>query len=1216
MKIRKIPAIILAYVMATTLLSAEVVTAAEADAAAGLTTVQAEENLSEDIEETEESEDSVSSEDETTSDDSQDESESADDNTDAAEDTNADDKEVDETENSQDDITSGDDADAKEDEIIDEAEEEENPEDLVDTEAEDAESEDTLTEEDAKEEQEGPVVISEELIVEQEESLADLLLNPMNSGLTPESGYEDFLEATGEDPAYSYIFKGDIWIAGFDRNSLTYTGKAIKQTDLKVYDRDRLLKNGTDYKLTYKNNTNAKGYTASTAPYVTVTLKGNYVGARLFKYSILPADISGASVSTAEYAMSYNGKSQKYSPAVKFNGKTLKKDTHYTITYSGNTKGDPNNITKIDYVITGKGNFSKDTSITGSYNIVGANYNFSKATVTVGNKVKYMGTEITEEDLGLVVKINKKKVDPANYQVHLDHFDGVGTGYITVSPSAEALTTYAGSVKVSYKLVGGVDFKSKAIVNTEVWQPSFTYDKTTAAAGFVQETTDLLKDGDVSLVEGTDFKVTYSANKKVGTAKATFTGLGKYAGSFTKSFSIKQYNGAFHTEAEESIVYAKGGPKLLVIVKDDNDAILKQNVDYTIKFTGNDKVGTASYKVTGKGNYSKNTVASGTYNIIAGDLSECSIEVIEKAYSTKAKAYQSAPTIWDANNGKKLAAKTDYTLSYEIYDNETEAFRPVGATEKPAVGSKIRVTATGKNNYAGEESVISAEYRIFDAKKAITKLFIKVDSQVYSGEEIIPTLSDAEGHGDIHVYLKKTDMAAKKNEVNAADYVYVESCSKNVKAGTAKVTLRAIGEYGGRASYKFTIKKKSAVLNKISSLKFKKSNVDLEIDGTYQLVPVINPTNADEVTFTYLSHNTSVVEVDEEGLLTAVNVGITTVDVTAVDYSGKKLKATCYVFVGGDAKRPEMSEMLDVTDYGAIPDDGQDDSQAFNDVIRAVAYGSSSEKGKSIWVPAGVYHLDPGTDGHRMEVIRCSNIHIYMDDNAYIQTMTTKNNGHYYTIWISDVENVSIDGGHIIGDGASHSKTKPGIEGHCIAIYGSNDVSISNVHISYATGDGIYIGSDNTNVPCKNVAITNCTVEYSRRNNLAIADGSYITVANSKFNKAKSISNNSSFGYAADPESGVLFETNNDKKPVSNIILYNCSMSGNKRMAWGIIRPTRNVTFIKCSMSGEVHNRACNGLTLQDCTIDGEFYETKDFAGTTRAKLINTKITKGHYVYD
>ena len=51
-------------------------------------------------------------------------------------------------------------------------------------------------------------------------------------------------------------------------------------------------------------------------------------------------------------------------------------------------------------------------------------------------------------------------------------------------------------------------------------------------------TSPVVKQLGVTLKKGTDYKVSYSNNVKIGKAKVTITGIGKYTGSITKTFSI------------------------------------------------------------------------------------------------------------------------------------------------------------------------------------------------------------------------------------------------------------------------------------------------------------------------------------------------------------------------------------------------------------------------------------------------------------------------------------------------------------------------------------------------------------------------------------------------------------------------------------------------------------------------------------------------------
>ena len=90
---------------------------------------------------------------------------------------------------------------------------------------------------------------------------------------------------------------GDIRVAGFVKESdeLVYNGQKITQS-FRVYHKDTLLKEKTDYTLTYKNNVNAATWNAAKAPSVTIKLKGQYQGSVTLYYTIKPLDINNIDI--------------------------------------------------------------------------------------------------------------------------------------------------------------------------------------------------------------------------------------------------------------------------------------------------------------------------------------------------------------------------------------------------------------------------------------------------------------------------------------------------------------------------------------------------------------------------------------------------------------------------------------------------------------------------------------------------------------------------------------------------------------------------------------------------------------------------------------------------------------------------------------------------------------------------------------------------------
>ena len=168
---------------------------------------------------------------------------------------------------------------------------------------------------------------------------------------------------TAEIPALSRISISKASVT-LSTSTYAYDGKA-KKPGVMVKLNGKTLKNGTDYTVSYSNNT--KVGTAK----VTITGKGNYTGSVSKTYSIKnnfkKATISGIS------NKSYTGKNITQSITVKYNGKTLKKGTDYTVSYSSNK-----NIGTATVKITGKGSFTG--TITKTFKINPAKQEIQKLT--------------------------------------------------------------------------------------------------------------------------------------------------------------------------------------------------------------------------------------------------------------------------------------------------------------------------------------------------------------------------------------------------------------------------------------------------------------------------------------------------------------------------------------------------------------------------------------------------------------------------------------------------------------------------------------------------------------------------------------------------------------------------------------------------------------------------------------------------------------------
>ena len=124
--------------------------------------------------------------------------------------------------------------------------------------------------------------------------------------------------------------------------------------------------------------------------------------------------------------------------------------------------------------------------------------------------------------------------------------------------------------------------------------------------------------GSKKLKKGTDYKVTYSKNKKAGTAVMKITGIGKRMGSKTVKFKIAKLK---ITDAKLKLSKAKfafNGKVRKPTVKTVGGKALKAGVDYKVKYSNpkSKKPGTYKVWVIGIGSCSGKS-ASATYKIVA-----------------------------------------------------------------------------------------------------------------------------------------------------------------------------------------------------------------------------------------------------------------------------------------------------------------------------------------------------------------------------------------------------------------------------------------------------------------------------------------------------------------------------------------------------------------------------------------------------------------------
>ena len=243
------------------------------------------------------------------------------------------------------------------------------------------------------------------------------------------------------------------------------------------------------------------------------------------KSDITKSAISGISTKT------YTGKNITQSVKVKYNGKTLKGGTDYTVSYSSNKK-----VGTATVKITGKGQYGGTVSKT--FKINPAKQKIQK--LTAKSKAFFIDWAQKGSATGYDVEYSVN----ANMSGAVSkHLTANKPDTLTVSGLSGDKTYY---VRVrSYTNVNGKvyygawsDVKSIKTANNDITKATVSGISTKLFTGKAITQNVTVKVGNTVLKNGTDYTVSYSNNKKVGKATVKITGKGKYGGVITKTFKI------------------------------------------------------------------------------------------------------------------------------------------------------------------------------------------------------------------------------------------------------------------------------------------------------------------------------------------------------------------------------------------------------------------------------------------------------------------------------------------------------------------------------------------------------------------------------------------------------------------------------------------------------------------------------------------------------
>lgn len=280
-----------------------------------------------------------------------------------------------------------------------------------------------------------------------------------------------------------------------------------------------------------------------------------------------------------------------------------------------------------------------------------------------------------------------------------------------------------------------------------------------------------------------------------------------------------------------------------VVVK-EGSKVLTQNVDYTVSYSNNINVGTASVKITGKGSYKGSYTVN--FKILPCAISKAGIrKIIDQRYNGN----EIKPSVSLTYKYKTLKKGTDYTVSYSNNINAGTA----------------TVTITGIGSYEGTAST-TFQIKPRSLREITAR---KISTQEYTGQEITPKLN-----------------LTYKGKTLTENVDYVAVYSNNIEPGNGVVNIQGKGNFTEQRKLVFSIQRKNKPVEKedeeeddddqeeiihTKTMKLSKTQIALKKGKTYRLKVKVNAGSTDSISFQ--SSNKKIATVSKKGVIKAKKAG-------------------------------------------------------------------------------------------------------------------------------------------------------------------------------------------------------------------------------------------------------------------------------------------------------------------------------------------------------
>lgn len=531
---------------------------------------------------------------------------------------------------------------------------------------------------------------------------------------------------------------------------------------------------------------------------VTITGRGNYAGSASFWYFIGEDISSDAKISISPTTAVYN--SQKQYPTVTITG--VDKDKCSIGRYRDEVAVE-NLITEDDFVNAGtyyirvEGDPTKGTYATKpetlTYTITPRA--FSNNLVIDGFKREYSYTGYEIRPVGISVtdyidNVKYKLTEDVDYTLTYTNNLNAGTAYINV----EGKRNFSGKATANFMI-------TSSTISSGGWNGSNSFldqgtgeisGATAVSPGNVNMSMDTIdamyytgspvypKVSIAGMTENVDYTVTFSNNVEVGTAVATIKGIGNNNGTIVKNFRIIAQLSKCTISPIPAQQYTGSEVKPSLTVRCGN-SILMEGTDYTVTYSNNINIGTATATIRALNNANYTGSASVRFSI-GNDVGGFIISGYAPSYAYTGNAI--TPGVVVETGSRTLTPGTDYTVSYSNNVNAGTA----------------TITVTGTGRYSGTQT---ANF-VIEPKSMQSLTTTDIADRTYTGDAYTPDITVSDGG---KVLTKGVD--------------YTVTYTNNTNPGTASILIQGTSSnYSGTKVVSFKISAVAVKGLKASNVKY------------------------------------------------------------------------------------------------------------------------------------------------------------------------------------------------------------------------------------------------------------------------------------------------------------------------------------------------------------------------------------------------------------